>query len=86
MTTTFFNVTFQIALLLFQGSEHCDQIIYLNGFSSLVQFLLGASGETKRRWSAVQAQEFGPLHATIAVIIRSCFKKSDTTKEDKGLF
>ncbi|ROT66789.1 putative ubiquitin carboxyl-terminal hydrolase 24 [Penaeus vannamei] len=55
-----------------QGLTHCSQILSLGGFSALLNFLLGPSDSDKRRWSSVQAQDFGPLHSIISTIIL-CF-------------
>lgn len=55
----------------FQGLTHCSQILSLGGFSALLNFLLGPTDSDKRRWSSVQAQDFGPLHSIISTIILS---------------
>lgn len=41
-------------------------------FPRLARFLLGAPGGDARRWSSLQAQLFGPLHATLATLVLNC--------------
>ncbi|XP_069185948.1 ubiquitin carboxyl-terminal hydrolase 24 isoform X1 [Procambarus clarkii] len=71
-----------------QGSAQCRQILNLGGFSSLLSFLLGPSDLEKRRWSPVQAQDFGPLHSVIATLIIACdmcpHQTTDSTSEQKS--
>ncbi|XP_042228398.1 ubiquitin carboxyl-terminal hydrolase 24-like isoform X1 [Homarus americanus] len=55
-----------------QGNAQCQQILNLGGFSSFLSFLLGATDLDKRRWSSLQAQDFGPLHCIISTLITVC--------------
>lgn len=73
-----------------QGSVQCQQILNLGGFSSLVSFLVGPPDSDKRRWSSVQAQDFGHLHSVIATLITACdmspHQTIDSTSEKTNSF
>ncbi|KAK4305331.1 hypothetical protein Pmani_022773 [Petrolisthes manimaculis] len=55
-----------------QGQSQCQQLLNLGGLTSLLTFLLGPPDLDKRRWPSIQAQDFGPLHSVIAIIISAC--------------
>ncbi|XP_068228806.1 LOW QUALITY PROTEIN: ubiquitin carboxyl-terminal hydrolase 24-like [Palaemon carinicauda] len=80
----YFNLLFSYVQ---QGFAQAHQILKLGGFSALVNFLLGPPEPDKRRWSSVQAQDFGPLHCTIATIISACnmtpYQTSGTQSDSK---
>ncbi|GFW12475.1 ubiquitin carboxyl-terminal hydrolase 24 [Trichonephila clavipes] len=61
------------------GHKTCNHLIQNNAFQKLLIFLLGsASGDMQipdsfpRRWTPMQAQEFGALHITMASLVLSC--------------
>ncbi|CAL4157374.1 unnamed protein product, partial [Meganyctiphanes norvegica] len=64
-----------------QGRDQCQQVLDLGGFTSLINFLLGPPDLEKRRWSPIQAQDFGPLHATCAALITQCNMRPHQTTE-----
>lgn len=61
------------------GTKACVHMFGRHGFQRLVAFLLGSTtngademDNTSRRWSSMQAREFGHLHNTLAMLILNC--------------
>ena len=76
--------------MYFQGVKQCQQLFQLNVFSQVVKFLLGVDGDPdddtfdpkkhRRKWSSLQAKEFGELHSTLAHLVLAC--NMDTQREN----
>ncbi|ELT87807.1 hypothetical protein CAPTEDRAFT_215538 [Capitella teleta] len=61
------------------GTKACTHLFFHKAFKRLMQFLLGPIPSSPsdqdvgvRRWSSMQARDFGSLHATLAVLILHC--------------
>jgi ubiquitin carboxyl-terminal hydrolase 9/24 len=80
-----------LSMYVQMGTKACSHMFGRNAFSRLVHFLLGnnssstsVNGEQEsglRRWSSIQARDFGPLHSTIATLILNCDVSPYRTEE-----
>ncbi|KAG1652915.1 Ubiquitin carboxyl-terminal hydrolase 24 [Nymphon striatum] len=75
------------------GLHACSHIFSLQGFRTMVTFLLGSdvfevqdqvSNLPSRRWSSLRTQEFSALHSAIATLILNCNLKPHRTHEDES--
>jgi len=66
----------------------------MNVFAQVIRFLLGVETDPgidfnpkthRRRWSSVQAKEFGELHSLVSYLILSCEKPDTSTGRSKGI-